>query len=125
MENPNRTLLSWIWHIGTKILPLRKINNTAMESQQATKAEEQPIHMTSSEFQKHQQKAFELVKSGQPVAVSYQGEIFDIVRREHNASPANEKFLEKIRRAESQVAAGQYTLFKTHEELQDWFDAQE
>ena len=81
--------------------------------------------MTSSEFQKHQQKAFELVKSGQPVAVSYQGEIFDIVKREHNDSSANEKFLEKIRRSESQVAAGQYTLFKTHEELQDWFAAQE
>ena len=37
----------------------------------------QVVQMTSTEFRKHPGRAFELVKSGQPVAISYRGGAFD------------------------------------------------
>lgn len=94
-----------------------------METTHPLTSPAQPVRMTSSEFKKRQRQAFELVKSGQPVEVSYCGEIFDIVLREHRPS-SNEAFLEKLERSEAQIDAGQCVRFKTHEALQAWLDQQ-
>ena len=70
------------------------------------------------EFRKHPGRAFELVKSGQPVAISYRGELFDIVLREDDELEITPELLEAIRESREQYARGEYISFKTHEELQ-------
>ena len=90
---------------------------------QPTIEEGQVVQMTSTEFRKHPGRAFELVKSGQPVAISYRGELFDIVLREDDGLEITPELLEAIRESEEQIARGECISFKTPEELQAWFDS--
>jgi hypothetical protein len=84
----------------------------------------QVVQMTSTEFRKHPGRAFELVKSGQPVAISYRGELFDIVLREDDELEITPELLEAIRESREQYARGEYIEFSNHEDLQAWFDSQ-
>ncbi len=91
--------------------------------EQTTVESGQVVQMTSTEFRKHPGRAFELVKSGQPVAISYRGELFDIVLREDDGLEITPELLEAIRESREQYARGEYISFKTHEELQAWLDS--
>ena len=91
---------------------------------QPTIEEGQVVQMTSTEFRKHLGRAFELVKSGQPVAISYRGELFDIVLREDDGLEITPELLEAIRESREQYARGEYIEFSNHEDLQAWFDSQ-
>ena len=74
----------------------------------------QVVQMTSTEFRKHPGRAF---------AISYRGELFDIVLREDDGLEITPELLEAIRESREQYARGEYISFKTHEELQAWLDS--